>query len=297
MVYLRLMGGLGNQMSQVAYAYIIAEQNHENLLIDTSSYKRNKLRKCSIFKFELDHKVFQFESDTNYAFCRLFQIIYHIYVRIFYPKKQVGRNTFEKLALKGHYYSFDSDYYGFPKSLKKNKDVYGYFLSYDCFYPYKNEIKRLFTVKDLFIDDNVKEYLSVIKKHDCVVSVSLRLQDDYINNKETNVCSKEYFRKAFDYFTTNNSDIFFLVFADDINRAKEFLNSLEVQYVEKCSDVQQLFLMWNCNHYIISNSSFSWWGAFLSNNDTAQIVAPNRWMNNEIDYHTKYFDGMVKIDV
>lgn len=55
--------------------------------------------------------------------------------------------------------------------------------------------------------------------------------------------------------------------------------------------------MYNCNHFVISNSSFSWWGAYLSDYEGKLVVAPNRWYNNSTKKPDIYLDDMILLDV
>ena len=57
MILLRLIGGLGNQMSQVAYSAILAKKINKKLYIDNTSYHNYKIRPCSIQKFKLDNNI------------------------------------------------------------------------------------------------------------------------------------------------------------------------------------------------------------------------------------------------
>ena len=75
----------------------------------------------------------------------------------------------------------------------------------------------------------------------------------------------------------------FIFFSDDINWVKENIKIGEcVCYYERGVDPvwEKLRLMYSCKHFIISNSSFSWWAQYLSRNENKIVISPNRWYND-----------------
>ena len=82
-----------------------------------------------------------------------------------------------------------------------------------------------------------------------------------------------YYNKALDSFP---KDIPVLVFSDDIEYCKENLVGDRFTFVNKNKDFCDLMLMSLCKHHIIANSSFSWWGAWLSDSKGLKI-APSEW--------------------
>ena len=76
---------------------------------------------------------------------------------------------------------------------------------------------------------------------------------------------------------------YFFVFSDDINWCKKKLgfNGDNVIFVSQDMPVYEtLRLMYNCKHFILSNSTFSWWGQFLSTSKNKLVVSPSRWNND-----------------
>lgn len=86
----------------------------------------------------------------------------------------------------------------------------------------------------------------------------------------------DYYINAAKYVEGQLKDVEFYIFSNDILWVKENINfPMKVNYVEgENPSHEELALMTSCNHFIISNSTFSWWGQFLSNNENKIVIAP-----------------------
>ena len=94
------------------------------------------------------------------------------------------------------------------------------------------------------------------------------------------VCTPEYYEKAIAYIATKISSIQFYVFTDDpewVNANFEIENAIYVQHNTGSDSWQDMYLMSQCKHNIIANSSFSWWGAWLNSNPSKIVIAPTKW--------------------
>ena len=100
-----------------------------------------------------------------------------------------------------------------------------------------------------------------------------------------NLQTAEYYIRAMDYFRRHKNKPLFCVFSDDLLWAKKtFQLYNDVIYVNEnrtLSDVQELQVMRKCMSAIISNSSFSWWGAWLIKNPDKTVITPIKWQNKE----------------
>lgn len=127
-------------------------------------------------------------------------------------------------------------------------------------------------VKNLFSDN-------IPSKTD-QVAIHVR-RGDYVNNPfYVDLMEKDYYEKAMDMF--DGSD--FLVFSDDIEWCKQQQMFEGCDFSENLTELDDLNLMASCTGHIIANSSFSWWGAFLSPYST-KIVAPSskNWYTDGIE--------------
>ena len=121
---------------------------------------------------------------------------------------------------------------------------------------------------------------------------------DYITNpranKIHNVCTKNYFYNGLEYLCSRLNSPTIFVFSDDIDWVKAEMNlPKSTIYVSELRQIsgdrlrasQEIYLMSLCQHNIISNSSFSWWGAYLNQFIDKIVIAPNVWSRSKIISH------------
>ena len=91
----------------------------------------------------------------------------------------------------------------------------------------------------------------------------------------------------------------FYIFSDDINWVKNNIDfGCDVTFVEGNNpNYEELRLMYTCKHFIISNSSFSWWAQHISSNPKKVVIAPNKWFNNKDQVCDIFEENWIKIEV
>jgi len=96
----------------------------------------------------------------------------------------------------------------------------------------------------------------------------------------------DYYKKSFEVYRDNFACTF-VVCSDDIKWCKENFVGDDFLFSESNDSIFDLMLLSNCDHNIIANSSFSWWGAYLNCNLSKIITSPNKWMgkNGPQDYY------------
>ena len=110
------------------------------------------------------------------------------------------------------------------------------------------------------------------------------------------MCDLPYFHKAIDIMKNRLNNPVFYLFSDDIDWAKSHLKNEEINFVdEKTKDYEQLRLMYNCKHFIMSNSTFSWWAQYLSENPDKIVIAPAKWMPYDTEKRDIYQDNWILI--
>ena len=272
MIIVRLFGGLGNQMFQYALARRLSLQHDVSLKLDISQFETYKLRRYSLNVFNI---IEDFATENDIA-------------RIKGKGFVSSRRPIEKLL---PYYKRSCVYEKFsrfdPNILKSPKNLYlaGHWQSERYFKEIEDIIRREFTMR--FKPDANNERMIMLIKSANAVSLHIR-RADYVTKAATNqfhgTCSITYYQQAVETITRKVSSPHFFVFSDDILWAKENLTlkypTEFISYNNNTKDFEDLRLMTNCNHHIIANSTFSWWGAWLSSNPNKIVIAPKKWFNN-----------------
>lgn len=118
------------------------------------------------------------------------------------------------------------------------------------------------------------------------VSIHIR-RKDYLNKTNSvvygNICNEKYYYDAIQTIRGNIKNPVFMIFTDDpewVNKSQLFKDMIIVSGKYNGDELMDLYLMTQCSSHIIANSSFSWWGAWLSDEKKGIVIAPSRWFNN-----------------
>ena len=173
-----------------------------------------------------------------------------------------------------------------PIKYKKNMKISGYFQSEKYFIKYKERIIDLFSPNES-ISSYLQEKYSDIINDPNTVSIHLRsyLKEDPFGSYHITY-GMDYYNAAMDLFPENTQ---FIVFTNDIVDTKiKFKNvTKNIRFIENEHYIHDFYLMSLCKHNIISNSSFSWWAAYLNRNPDKIVVAPPNWFNPITGLDTK----------
>ncbi|MEJ0081048.1 MAG: alpha-1,2-fucosyltransferase [Puia sp.] len=278
MIVVKLSDGLGNQMFQYAAARSLSLKWNEKLLMDTASF--------GIDFPNVDKRIFSLNIFDNIkpAFSSRF-----LTGSFYMPSR--WDNRFRKIirqprrhVLKENKHAFDESFYQtIPPVL-----LDGYWQSEMYFKPFEKTIREDFTFRSIDGSDHNFPLLAEIQ--DCEsVSVHVRRGDYYKygnQNMFQGICDKPYFQKAISWFLVNKRKPKFFFFSEDPewifdNLKSELINMTVVSGNLGDSSWKDMFLMSKCKHQILSNSSFSWWSAWLNKNGEKSVIAPIKWFNTE----------------
>ncbi len=279
MIITKLKGGLGNQLFQYAAGFALARNQHSSFKIDVSGYARmptrgETIRDLDIYDFLITAPVASAQEINDLK----------------YPNGVISKITraIEKKVLKQYYVDWH------PNLLLKTGNVYldGYFQSEKYFQSELAAIFYQFTLRQQWLDP-IKEIEESINQ--CNDSVSLHVRrGDYADDPKVSrhflVCDVKYYQRAIYYLLERFPNCNFYIFSDDVSWVRQnlvlpdktrFISS-EKRNANVLRPSQELILMSKCRHHILSNSSFSWWGAYLNQATSKIVLAPDIWNNGYI---------------
>ncbi len=305
MIILDLRGGLGNQMFQFAYAYNLSKRyNNEKIFLSTFYQRREPVnRGICLKKLMCDGQFIVLPILVDNVLSLFLKLKKEIL------KKIIGKDrvSLRSMAKHGMYVTDEIyRYQGYPSSKKWIKNIDGYFQSVKYFGRYADELRGSLLPKTC---EKKSSVIQVIEK-EIMESDSICLhirRGDYTSDQWRSsllICDEQYYIKAISYIKEKVDDPIFFVFTNstkDIIWIKNNYNledQARIYYVDtKGTDIDDLDLMIKCKHFILSNSSFSWWAQYLSKSEDKIVVAPSRWTNEKQDHSDVYIDGWVKIEV
>lgn len=264
---IKIYGGLGNQLFQLSFAIYLSKLSNKKILLDINE-----------FKYVNHHSGFQLSRlfKINFPVLNFFEHVKYKFLKLFFLKNNVYLKQNEKSANK------------IPSINKILKSEYfdGYWQNLTMVNSILEEL--VFSLKP---SDSVKTEIL-----DHFVAIHVR-RGDYLLNEDMylNICDKDYYKKAVNYFKDNLEDPKFFIFSDDIEWCKSnfsfIKNHMFVDYNK--SAFEDFILMMKFKNKIISNSTFSWWAAML-NSQSKNVIAPKVW-NNYIDYNDFFPESWIKI--
>lgn len=234
---IQLKGGLGNMMFQIASAY-------------ATSIRDEKCFYCDVNMHIIPHKHYSYYIDNIFR-----------------------KVTFQDKENINFYYSEPNFSFSGIPSHQGNVEISGYFQSEKYFINSRNEILELFEPDEktkIKIDSFFEQFKEIP-----TCSIHVR-RGDYINAQNYHCLQElEYYKNSINLIGDNNH---FLIFSDDISWCIENFSFLkEKTFISSFLDYEQLYLMSLCNHNIITNSTYSWWGAWLNKNENKKVVSPKNW--------------------
>ena len=268
-IYLRLMGGLGNQLFQYAAGrsladrlgvelvlddrYVVRKSHHTGLALDAFNVRARLMNNSEQQRF----------SERKIRLARWFKKLIRPLGKVFW-QTQFNYDPALDLLPAGHLLI------GFWQTER---------------YVHNMHQLRLDLVLKAPLSAPAQKVSKII---DAVESVALHVRrGDYLKDQKTitrhGACSQSYYQNAIDYVLEKKPMAEFFVFSDDPEWVKAHLKlPPQCTYVSAANIAaeEDLVLMSGCKHQIIANSTFSWWGAWLNNSCDKIVVCPTPWFDD-----------------
>ncbi|MBR3177512.1 alpha-1,2-fucosyltransferase [Candidatus Saccharibacteria bacterium] len=290
-----VMGRLGNQMFQYAAMRAIQERLYPNETVNLifSQIERNGskedgfVNQLDVFNINTEKVVYdqKLKLTLHQNILVLWYFLRRKMIKIF-SKSEDYEDKKRKFEIKvqdkynrNGLYLFSYGYYDFKKTNKEDKLFIGFFESQKFFNDIRETIIEEFTPKEPPLEKNKNMYRKIMSSESICVSVR---RGDFLKDRfkdSTYVCTPEYFSKAIDLVKRKVKNPRFVVFSDDIDWVRKEMDFPKDTIYETGDDPlwEKIRLMYSCKHFIISNSTFSWWAQYLSRNDEKIVVAPSVW--------------------
>ena len=273
MKIVNILGGLGNQMFQYAFALALKQRWPDDAVaIDTAAFRgyplHNGYELDRIFNLTLPiatpGEVWKVNYPTPHY--RLWQFRSHI-LEGWKVTKERESMVFQQEALDTSGPRYYEGYWQSERYLKEARDL----ILREFKFP-------SFDGQNLALADSIRGKTSV--------AVHVRRGDYLKSDKFRGLADLDYYRRAFNHMIEETNPDIFLIFSNDIDWCRENIGPLsagrEVVYVDwntGADSYRDMQLMSICDHCIIPNSTFSWWGAWLNQNPAKTVVAPKYWSN------------------
>lgn len=284
MIIVKTVGGLGNQLFQYAAGLQMAQKCHDEIRIDLEHQKGCR-RRYQLRNLGLRTKLLSEDEKRQFNYS-IKNFLMRLYIeKIAYTKfdNKLVRYLF---GVMGVFYCTTQNP-NIPRSVYRCKNIL---------------IAGLFA-NEKFWEDVISElsgniWESIVKvqreKSEELVCVHIR-RGDYIGNPIHEVCNDRYYYQAMDIAHEKIPTCKFVVFTDDVQYVKQNMY-FKYEYIicEEKNTCRTLGYMMQCDHYILSNSTFSWWAQRLNLREDKVVIAPARWFNTSKKFDL-YCDKWIKI--
>ncbi|MFC5283374.1 alpha-1,2-fucosyltransferase [Pedobacter alpinus] len=262
MIIVRIEGGLGNQLFQYALGKNLALINNTELKLDLNYFKKSSFRTFELNHFNINEKEIIAQNIKYLKWANSKNKLLNSLYNFFFTEPEIYKEK---------HFHFDNEVF----KCKNESYLSGFWQSEKYFISIKKQIQETLTFNPSF---NHK-FNNQIQQINNSESVALHVRrGDYLKNKNHLLLNLQYYEKALDLLTEKLTNPEIFIFSDDIEWCKLNLDvKLPHQFMSRNESHEDLKLMALCKHFIIANSTFSWWGAYLSKNLSKIVICPKNW--------------------
>ncbi|HCY64042.1 MAG TPA: alpha-1,2-fucosyltransferase [Oxalobacteraceae bacterium] len=268
MIIAKPIGGLGNQMFAYAAGLALARRTGADLRIDASAYETYKT-----WPYHLDKLCIPQNMAPKARASRLALLVKLAEpLRRFLPRLFSGMPTYRE-----PHFHYDPNF----EKLTSPVALEGYFQSCRYFTCVEEELREQFQPSEA-LSEAAQKTANLIEQAPCAVSLHVR-RGDYLSaqaNGVHGVLGLDYYRRAIAHMQAQHGAAIFFLFSDDPDWVKAHIGAgiaCELVHGDPSRPWEDMALMARCDHHIIANSSFSWWGAWLNPSPNKLVIAPRRW--------------------
>lgn len=276
-VVVRLTDGVGNQLFQYAAGRALACRLDARLLLDRAWFTAHGDRRYALGDFSINAETIATESK-EYRQWNWLKTIFgrkaaHFVHDIVPPQIDIDGHRLSVFAEKRPY-AYDRHF----ERLSGSAYLKGFWQSARYFEPYPDVIRQDLRFRDerRLANEGWRERV----RNALSVSVHIR-RGDYLLSADRLTCSRRYYDEAISLMRARLQAPRFFVFSDDPGWCRENFTSSDMTIVDDPvmrDGLDDLNLMASCQHHVIANSSFSWWGAWLADVSDQIVVAPKHWI-------------------
>lgn len=274
MIIIKLQGGLGNQLFQYAYGLKISLLLGQNFYLDTSLLSGDRIgvtpREFELYPYKISAAVISNDDSKSIGIVKS-----PYFIKILTRFNLAFRNCKYFNEKKFNIFDMELDDPNFSFVFE------GYWQGEKYFNEVQNELREQIGSYQLHPSANSL-------KHEMLNCNSVALhvrRGDYISNPKAAkfhaLCGLSYYKSAMDLIVQHIDFPHFYIFTDDPEWVSVNLSSKHplkiVSGLANLTHHDELSLMSSCRHNVISNSSFSWWGAWLNPNPDKTVIAPKVW--------------------
>ena len=313
MIYLDIVGRCGNQMFQYAFAKKISILNNdEEIIIDFFHvYREAENRQDATFKNELnlfharesfteikdgENKIYKYGSKSQILIFKIYTKIKRFLEKFINDKRLANKLFYKIMSHYGIYWFYAPE--KLKKCKQKNKFIWGYFENPKYFDDIKEQLYQDFTPVYPIQNENADIYGSIMKNNSVCLSIRKWEDNEPINNNYL-VCSRTYYDNAINKIERLVPNPQYVIFSNNIEWVKkEFVFPENTIYESGEAPIyEKIRMMYSCKHFILSNSTFSWWAQYLGRNDGKIIVAPECWRKSDKKHNPLICDSFQKVSI
>lgn len=279
-VRVRVVGGLGNQMFCAAAGMALAQRLSAALEFELYQFRESSAKTLpyELGPFDLPATLVQ-SNDWRY-------------------KSQAGPYRWLRgitvWRQPGHHFDPQFEHLSGTVYLK------GYFQSWRYFAPIAAKVRDAYDLRRAISEVGRVHAAAAQAAGQRAVAVHVRRGDYAQHQSRFTLLHEDYYQRAIRLIARAVDRPQFFVVSDDLSAARSlFADRPDTTFVEGGTAFDDMHLIASCQHHIIANSSFSWWGAYLSRNEDGLTLAPRAWFSREVSLQTyvddTYPDGWLLI--